>query len=125
MEKKIIFKNVKQVDEVDFKTKPSVDINRMILDGEIVFTTRHPEGVKRAERISSIPKIEVNEEKVVKLNNCNHCGGNVVEVLKSNYDPDYDYYYIGCKNCGMGTILMSDKESLVSMWNSYTESLKE
>ena len=60
MEKKIVFKNVKQVDEPVFKTKPSLDVNKMLQNGEIVFTTRHTEGVQRAERVSNIPKIEVD-----------------------------------------------------------------
>jgi len=67
MEKKIEFKNVEKVDEPVFKTKPSLDVNKMLQNGEIVFTTRHPEGVKRAERVSNIPKIEVDEEKVSEI----------------------------------------------------------
>ena len=67
MEKKIEFKNVKKIDGSVFQTKPSIDIDKMIQNGEIVFTTKHPEGVKRAERVSSIPKIEVDEEKVIEI----------------------------------------------------------
>lgn len=65
--KKIEFKNVEKIDESVFKTISSIDINKALQNGEIVFTTRHPEGVKRAERVSSIPKIEIDEEKVKEI----------------------------------------------------------
>jgi len=82
MEKKIEFKNVKLVNEVDFITKPSADLNKMIMDGEIVFTTKHPEEVKRAEIVFSIPKIEIDLD-------------NVKEIAdKINQDTQkWDYYY--------------------------------
>jgi len=67
MEKKIVFKNVKKVNEVDFITKPSIDLNKMILDGEMVFTTKHLEGVKRVEKVSSLPKIEVDVDKAKEI----------------------------------------------------------
>jgi len=56
----------------------------------------------------------------IKLSNCNHCGGNV-EVLRNNSN----YYYIGCKNCDMKSILMLDANKLVEMWNSYIEDLRK
>lgn len=57
----------RRLDESVFKTKPSIDIDKALQNGEIVFTTKHPEGVKRAERVSSIPKIEIDAEKIKEI----------------------------------------------------------
>ena len=68
MKKKIEFKNVEKIDESVFKIEPSIDIDKMLQNGKIVFTTRHPEGVKRAVRVfSTIPEIKIDEEKVKEI----------------------------------------------------------
>jgi hypothetical protein len=67
MEKKIEFINVEKIDEAVFKTRPSVDIDRALQNGEIVFSTIHPEGVKRAERVPSISKIVIDTDNVKEI----------------------------------------------------------
>lgn len=106
MEKKIEFKNVKRVAEIDFKTKPSINIDKMLQNGEIIFTTKHPEGVKRAEIVSSIPKIQIDEEMIKEIadqineemddNYCPECDS---EDLTWDFRNQYHDFWI-CKNCG-------------------------
>jgi len=107
MEKKIEFKNVEKINESAFKTKLSINIPEMLQNGEIIFITNHPEGVKRAERVSCISKIEVDANKVNEIADqinmkmkCQDCG-------KECFDdkcPEVvfkDECYCICENCSI------------------------
>jgi len=119
MEKKIEFKNVEIVNDSVFKTTPSIDNDKMIQDGKIVFSTKHPEEVKRAERVSSIPKIEVDEEKVKEIadqinqeiDDDNYCVECRSEDLTWDFRNQYHDFWI-CKNCDheFRTQIINDEE---------------
>lgn len=56
------------------------------------------------------------------LKKCPFCGGHAA-VLSDKWKNDIPYYFAGCLNCGIRTAQMSDRLTVIKVWNRRREEI--